>query len=1084
VRDSGLRRPLAALAVVILVLLAVGVAVARTGHHAHVDAVPAGESEGTPAIARHLATRVAPSAVLAPPGSSNAIEGDRTSADDEFLKRAIPGDDIPAPVLQNSKRDWEKARGRGDEGSGRWSPLGPTWAKSLPNPYRDRSVYTAGNTDFSGRIAHVAIDPSCGSRGGDNREGGSRKNDGDDDNGGCRLWIANANGGVWRTNNALAQQPKWKYLSMEFEHNNVASLQLDPNDKNASTIWAGTGEPNACGSGCEAGVGLYKSTNRGESWSGPYGKDQFYDRAVGSIAIKPGNSNVMFAASGRAVRGVSNVCCGGADAIIPGAPHFGLWRSLDGGRNWELVNQGAAVLCTASSPDDVSLNLTPCSARGARRVMIDPVDPNTVYASFFARGIWRSRSNGDPGTWEQIMARVGGPGITTERAEFDVVKLPNGETRMYVGVGGGGVCGAAAGLPSDECTVPARFRKNDNVRSAPAAVVAATWQDMTSMVEDTPGFSSWGFCDPQCSYDSYVFVPAAHFPNSGADANTVYLSGANRYRENNWGAASPFCCPDNPATGRSNGRAVLVSTDAGATFTDMTDDTSDNVYPVELHPDHHALTVNPTNWKQFFDVGDGGIVRSNGRFADDSGDCVQPKGYTGTRLAFCQVVLKRVPERLTPINKGLRTLHFYEIQSSPFNPSLIVGGTQDNGSWERGDTAGSGTNSATPPPDSIGAVPTRCQNDAGNGRSDDDDNSSNQVWVQINLADGGHNNFDIGDPCFRQSAWQGGQLMVSYVPKNQLDMNWIADTLFQVYGSEATQFIGLATFDRVHPHWLWTSREHVFRSINQGRNDAMSKEQHRQFCNVWYGTFSDFNNDGRYDSADFCDDWKPLGDPGPNGRLTSATYGATKPGGSVAAVERATGDGRTLWAATSTGRVFVSKNADNPVPSAVTFDRIDDDPTAANTPPRYPTAIYIDPKDGNHAWITYSGFNAKTPGTPGHIFEVRYVPGASTFKLLDGNQPRDALGDIPATSVAVSPKETIYVGTDYGCIASKGNGVWRECGDGLPNLVVADLLYVPEKKQLYAATHGQGVWSLDVKGIEDDDRGRGNDKGDGKRRDR
>jgi hypothetical protein len=84
----------------------------------------------------------------------------------------------------------------------------------------------------------------------------------------------------------------------------------------------------------------------------------------------------------------------------------------------------------------------------------------------------------------------------------------------------------------------------------------------------------------------------------------------------------------------------------------------------------------------------------------------------------------------------------------------------------------------------------------------------------------------------------------------------------------------------------------------------------------------------------------------------------------------------------------------------------------------------------------------------------------------------------------VSPKETIYVGTDYGCIASKGNGVWRECGDGLPNLVVADLLYVPEKKQLYAATHGQGVWSLDVKGIEDDDRGRGNDKGDGKRRDR
>ena len=46
--------------------------------------------------------------------------------------------------------------------------------------------------------------------------------------------------------------------------------------------------------------------------------------------------------------------------------------------------------------------------------------------------------------------------------------------------------------------------------------------------------------------------------------------------------------------------------------------------------------------------------------------------------------------------------------------------------------------------------------------------------MQINIADGGQNNFDIGDPCFRQSTWQSGQLMVAYAPKNQVDMNWIA----------------------------------------------------------------------------------------------------------------------------------------------------------------------------------------------------------------------------------------------------------------------------------------------------------------------
>ena len=33
---------------------------------------------------------------------------------------------------------------------------------------------------------------------------------------------------------------------------------------------------------------------------------------------------------------------------------------------------------------------------------------------------------------------------------------------------------------------------------------------------------------------------------------------------------------------------------------------------------------------------------------------------------------------------------------------------------------------------------------------------------------------------------------------------------------------------------------------------------------------------------------------------------------------------------------------------------------------------------------------------------------------------------------------------------------------GLPNVGVANLIYVPEKDALYAATHGQGIWLLKV----------------------
>jgi hypothetical protein len=1060
---------------------------------------------GTEEAAPALGAKYAALQQYAPGNSAGVQEGDRSAADDEWLKHATPGNSIPSAAIAASSADWSRLSGRSEWGSGnaRWRPLGPTWGKGLPNPYRDRAVYNAATPDFSGRTVDVVIDPSCGTRGWGSKSKRDDDDDDDDDDGGgnrgdCRMWIANANGGVWRTANALARNPQWKYLSEKFEHNSIASLELDPNDRNSNTLWAGTGEPNACGSGCEAGVGIYKSTNGGESWKGPFGQtsgaacgpgnpspcNPFYNRAVGSIQVKPGNSNVMFAATGRAIRGLNSSCCGGADALIPGAAHFGLYRSTDGGQNWQLVHMGAAADCTASHPDTVSLSGTPCSPRGARRVHIDPVDPNTVYVSFFGRGIWRSRANGDPGTFEQIMLPVG-PGFATaaggsERAEFDVVQL-GGETRMYVGVGGG--------------TVPfARFRRNDAVRMTPGPAAQAAWLEMTNPVLDTPGRSSFNYCS-QCSYDNYVFVPIRHFPNSGADADTVYLSGDNRYAENDWGPLSPRAnVPGNvPGNGRDNGRAVLVSTNAGAHFTDLTEDTTDDFYPVALHPDHHALTVNPRNWKQFFDVGDGGVVRSNGRFADDSGDCVQPKGYTGTALTFCQLVLSRVPEKLETMNRGLRTLHFYQLDYSPFDFTTIVGGTQDNGSWERGDGPGSGTNgydSATLPPAGVGIDTDEFPSEReclGRGRGDDDDDDDNgnsrssrgeQVWVNTNIADGGHNGFDLGDPCFRLSGFQQGQTMVTYDPKNQMDMNWTSDTHFVLYGNEQNAFIGVANDDNTHAHWLWSAREHVFRSTNQGRNPILTKQTHREHCNVWYGD-ADVDDNGVYEPPkDLCDDWKPLGDPTAAGRLTTgAAFGATKPGSYTSVVEPAW-DGSTLWAATGAGRVFVSKNSDNPNPAAVTFDRIDDDATAiAITPNRFVTAIYVDPKDSNHAWVVYSGFNAKTPTTPGHVFEVRYIPGASTFKILDGNEPRDRMGDIPANAVAVSDSGTIYVGTDYGCVASKGDGVWRQCGSGLPRMPVADLIYVRDqmrapykgKERLYAATHGQGIWELKTGHLDRDD---------------
>ena len=539
--------------------------------------------------------------------------------------------------------------------------------------------------------------------------------------------------------------------------------------------------------------------------------------------------------------------------------------------------------------------------------------------------------------------------------------------------------------------------------------MAAGWLDLTSSnVADEQGFSSFGYCDGQCSYDNYVYVPP------GADANTVYLSGDNEYNENNF------------LTGRSNGRGVLVSTNAGVSFTDMTEDTTSNTHPGALHPDHHALVTNPNNWRQFFDIGDGGINRSNGVFVDDSGDCASTaalKGYTGDNLTFCQLVLSRVPQQLDAINEGLRTLHFYQVAYNPSAPDEIAGGTQDNGSWE---TLG-----------------------------------DRDTWVNTNIADGGHNGFDVADPNYRMTAWQQGQIQSSFSKQNQLDQNWISDTLFVFYGGEAAAFIAPAIVDPVRAGYLWTGREHVFRASDYGVNPTFGRALVQEHCNVWTGD-GDLDEDGTYEPpTDICDSWKPLGDPGPNGRLTALGLG-DRAGGHVSSVERAKSHAGTLWAATSTGRIFVSKNADAADAATVTFTRLD--ALVTNDPPRFPSAIYVDPTDANHAWLAYSGFNAKTPTTPGHVFDVRFNPtsNTATFTSLDG-EGKKGFGDIPATSIVVSDDGTIYVGTDFGVVVNKNNDDWKPAAPGLPTLAVPDMVLVPERGVLYAATHGQGIWSLKVK---------------------
>ena len=94
---------------------------------------------------------------------------------------------------------------------------------------------------------------------------------------------------------------------------------------------------------------------------------------------------------------------------------------------------------------------------------------------------------------------------------------------MYVGVGGG-----ARERPLAQS---ARFRRNDSVRTGARRTVRT--DRSPTRAGHARATRRFGYCDPQCSYDNYVYVPP------GADADTVYLSGDNEYNENNYGPVAP-----------------------------------------------------------------------------------------------------------------------------------------------------------------------------------------------------------------------------------------------------------------------------------------------------------------------------------------------------------------------------------------------------------------------------------------------------------------------------------------------------------------------------------------------------------------
>jgi hypothetical protein len=898
--------------------------------------------------------------------TNGGLSGPSGAAQDAFLQRAYPDADIPLERILGARSGHSSIGGRNFHSGrdGEWETFGPSFALYPFTPIRNFTNYVPNAYPAGGRTTSLALSSHCR---GDK----------------CTLWVGPAGGGIWRTRNALDDSPQWDYLARTFEINSVGSIEMDPNDPDGDTLWVGTGEANACGSGCEAGVGLYRSRDGGDHWTGPIGQSVFNARGIGTIAVKPGDPNTIYVGTTRALRGQSSVCCDGVITLIPGAPKWGLYKSTDGGRTWAFIHNGSADVTKCTGDVVEASNKTPCSPRGVRRVMIDPSDPNTVYAGSYARGIWRSTDGGT--TWTQINPSLN-QNQTTTRPEFAISTLPNGNTRMYVAEGN-------VGAPFSQLS------RSDDVRTG-----APTFTSLTSPNPADTGYGSFNFCEGQCWYDSYVKTPAGN-------PDMVYLMGSYAYNE---------------AGNISNGRGLVLSMDAGVSFTDMTMDATDPVQPNGIHPDQHFLVVNPNNPLQFWESSDGGIIRSSGALTNISANCAS-RPIAGAALTRCQQLLSAVPTRLTGINKGLTTLQFQSLSVNPFDANDVQGGTQDNGTWE--------TISDT----------------------------NHSQWNQTIFGDGGQSGFDIANPAFRFHTYAGPQIDVNFTSGLTSDWNWIADTFF--INPEPAQFYIPIISDPSVSKTMFAGTGHVWRTKTQGVG-AQSVAAFRANCNEFTGVF-----------AVPCGDWVPLASLG---QMIGTGYGADRTGGNgIAALSRTVKDTSTLWVGTTPGRVFISKNADAEPETSVTFARLDS--LAPNSPGRFVSSVFVDPNNGNRAWISYSGFSASTPATPGHVFEVTYDPIAGTAVWKDLSFD---LADIPITGVVRDEvTHDLFASSDFGVYRLvPQEKSWRLAAPGMPNVEVAGLTIVPSAHRLYAASHGLGAWLLrlpehrDDDGRDDDGEGKGNGK--------
>jgi len=440
--------------------------------------------------------------------------------------------------LKQMKAQEEKIQD--DVAAGRISPrvLSTGWTNIGPFPLANGQTNST-ETPVSGRTIAIAVHPTNADI----------------------VYVGTAQGGLYRSTNG---GQTWTQLFDTADSQVIGAIAIAPS--NPEIVYVGTGENGQCGSGCYAGVGVYRIDNASTTatLTGPINPqittgvtttvtyNAFTGRSISEILVAPNDPSVIFVATASAIVGNPNQAPQGG--TVPPLGLRGLFRINNA--TGPIVGMTIAKLIVTAQPGGFDVPST-----GNRSIMdlaLDPVDPtgNTIVAFVNGNsvagdgGVFRSTNALTTGTFTQTHIPV----TSAIRGEFSVTRV-GGVTTMYLAAG---ETGATAG-----CTGAGQGSVRKSIDGG------VTWSARLA--------GGSGFCDGQCFYD----IAVASDPS---DPNKVMIGGN-----------VPGACT------RSNGR----STDGGATFPEAS---------TGLHADSHALAYAPSNPNVVYAGNDGGIFRS-----DDNG---------------------------------------------------------------------------------------------------------------------------------------------------------------------------------------------------------------------------------------------------------------------------------------------------------------------------------------------------------------------------------------------------------------------------------------------------------------------------------